>query len=170
MVHFGDRYDRLLQMSYVTRDMDAAVALAQAELGIAGLVRSEAAIEVLSYGKKRPLVVKSAIANHGGRQFEIIEPVSGAIGIYTETVDLSAHILNFHHVAIAVPGPYAEWERLLADVRASGDELAYLFPAEPCPEDKLAFCYVDTRRRIGHFTEYLWADPALKGRPVAPWL
>ncbi len=166
----GDRYGQLVQMSYITRDMDAAVAHAEAELGITGLSRGEAEIEVLSYGEKRPLAVKSAIANFGTRQFEIIQPVSGAIEVYTEAVDLSGHILNFHHVGIAVTGPWAEWQRLLEDVKASGDAFTYLFPAEPSPEDKLCFCYVDTRHRIGHYTEYLWADPSLAGIPAAPWL
>ncbi|MFD1958046.1 hypothetical protein ACFSHP_00870 [Novosphingobium panipatense] len=118
--------------------------------------------------------MKSAIANMGEpgavRQFEIIEPVSGVTEIYSGAVDLSAHILAFHHVAIAVPGPYAAWETLLDEVHASGDAMALLFPAVPSPEAGLCFCYVDTRRRIGHFTEYLWADPSLAGIPVAPWL
>lgn len=174
MTHLGARYGQLIQMSYATRDMDAAVAHAEAELGITGLRRSEAEIEVMSYGERRRLGVKSAIANIGApgalRQFEIIEPVSGVTQIYTDAVDLSAHVLAFHHVAVAVPGPYAAWEALLADVRASGDQFALLFPAEPSPDDKLCFCYVDTRRRIGHYTEYLWADPSLAGLPVAPWL
>lgn len=174
MTHLGARYGQLVQMSYVTRDMDAAVAHAETELGLTGLVRSQAEIEVLSYGERRPLAVKSAIANVGEpgkvRQFEIIEPIAGAIEVYTEAVDLAGHILNFHHVGVAVPGPHAAWEALLDEVRASGDELALLFPAEPSPEAKLCFCYVDTRRRIGHFTEYLWVDPALAGVAVAPWL
>ena len=169
-MHFGDRYGQLTQMSYITRDMDAAIAHCEAELGIGGFARSDAEIEVLSFGEKRPLHVRAAIANFGLRQFEIIEPVSGATSIYTDEVDLSRHILNFHHVAIGVPGDYAEWERLLGDVRASGDAFGYLFPAEPDPSTMLAFCYVDTRRRIGHYTEYLWAHPSLAGIAAAPWL
>ncbi|MCJ2178283.1 hypothetical protein [Novosphingobium album (ex Hu et al. 2023)] len=170
MIHLGDHYGQLVQMSYITRDMDAAVAHTEAEMGISGLSRGEAEIEVLSYGQKRPLIVKSAIANLGTRQFEIIQPVSGAIEIYTDAVDLSGHILNFHHIGIAVPGAYSEWERLLREVETSGDEFAYLFPAIPSPDDKLCFCYVDTRLRLGHYTEYLWADPSLAGIPAAPWL
>jgi hypothetical protein len=169
-VHFGERYGHLTQMSYITRDLDAAVAHCESELGIDGFALTDAEIEVLSYGEKRPLHVRAAIVNHGLNQFEIIEPVSGAIGIYTEEVDLSRHILNFHHVAIAVPGDYADWEQLLADVRASGDEFAFLFPSQPDPESKLCFCYVDTRKRIGHFTEYLWVHQSLAGVAAAPWL
>lgn len=169
-MHIGGHYGDLVQMSYVTRDMDAAIALAGSELGIDGFSRSESEIEVLSFGEKRMLGVKAAIANFGSRQFEIIQPVSGAIEIYTEAVDLSGRILNFHHVGIAVPGPCAAWNALLEEVRAAGDEFAYLFPAVPSPDDKLCFCYVDTRRRLGHYTEYLWADPSLAGIAAAPWL
>lgn len=169
-MHIGDRYGQLVQMSYITRDMDAAIAHCETELGISGFSRSESEIEVLSYGAVRKLGVKAAIANFNQRQFELIEPVSGATEIYTDEVDLSRHIINYHHIAIGIPGPYSEWERLLADVKASGDELAYLFPAVPDPSSKLCFCYVDTRKRIGHYTEYLWADPALAGIAAAPWL
>lgn len=172
--YIGRRYGQLVQMSYITRDMDAAVAHAEAELGLTGLAVSESEIPVLSYGERRTLEVRAAIGNvpgaGGTRQFEIIQPVSGATEIYTDAVDLAAHILNFHHVGIAVPGPYAQWEALLAEVRASGDAFAYLFPEEPGPDGKLCFCYVDTRRRWGHFTEFLWADPSLKGIAAAPWL
>src|SRR5579871_463992 len=169
-VHFGDRYGQLTQMSYITRDLDAAVEHCRTELGLDGFALSDAEIEVLSYGEKRPLHVRAAIVNHGLNQFEIIQPVSGAIEIYTDEVDLSKHILNFHHVAIGVPGDYAAWDELLADVKASDDELAYLFPAEPDPSSMLCFCYVDTRERIGHYTEYLWAHPSLAGVAAAPWL
>jgi hypothetical protein len=169
-VHFGDRYGQLTQMSYITRDMDAAVAHCESELGISDFSRSDSEIEVLSFGKKRPLRVRAAIYNDGLNQFEIIEPVSGATEIYTDEVDLSKHILNFHHVAIGVPGDYAAWEKLLEDVRASGDEFAFLFPAEPDPESMIQFCYVDTRKRVGHYTEYLWVHPSLAGVAAAPWL
>jgi len=169
-MHIGDRYAQLTQMSYITRDMDAALAHCEAELGITGFARSDSEIEVMSFGQKRMLRVKAAIVNFGTRQLELIEPVSGATEIYTDEVDLDKHIINFHHIAIGVPGDYSAWERLLADVRASGDDFAYLFPAEPAPQTKLAFCYVDTRKRLGHYTEYLWADPSLAGIAAAPWL
>ncbi len=164
----GERYGELFQMSYITRDLDAALAHARDELGIEDFHTSESEIDVLSYGQPRKLAVRAAMANIGSRQLEIIQPVSGAIEIYTDEVDLSGHILNFHHTAIAVRGGYEEWQRLLAEVAESGDELAYLFPAEQHPAQGLAFCYVDTRHRIGHFTEFLWVDPALNGLHAIP--
>jgi hypothetical protein len=167
-VTIGERYGDLFQMSYITRDLDAAVAHARDALGIDSFHTSESEIEVLSYGQLRKLAVRAAMANIGTRQLEIIQPVSGAIEIYTDAVDLSGHILKFHHTAIAVRGDYEEWRKLLAEVAESGDELAYLFPAEQHAGQGLSFCYVDTRHRIGHFTEFLWVDPALKGLHAIP--
>ena len=96
------------------------------------------------------------------------QPVAGAIEVYTDEVDLSGHILNFHHIAIAVRGGFDNWLALLDEVRASGDEFAFLCPAEPTPEDKVCFCYVDTRKRLGHYTEFLWIDEALKPMAAMP--
>lgn len=164
----GGRYGDLFQMSYVTRDLDAAIAHAKEHLGIESFHTSASEIEVLSHGEKRTLAVRAAMATIGGRQLEIIQPVSGATEIYTDAVDLSAHILGFHHIAIAVRGGYEEWQALLAEVEASGDAFAYLFPAEQRPDQGLSFCYVDTRPRIGHYTEFVWVDPALSGLHVIP--
>lgn len=167
-MQLGERYGDLFQMSYITRDLDAAMAHCRAELGIEEFHTTDAEVEVLSYGEVKPLKIRAAMANIGRRQFEIIQPVSGATQVYTDDVDLSGHILNFHHIAIAVRGGIDAWFELLEEVRASGDEFAFLFPPEPTREEKLCFCYVDTRKRLGHVTEYLWLDESLKGAPAIP--
>ena len=161
-------YANLFQMSYITRDLDAAMAHCKAELGIERFDTTDAEVEVLSFGKLRPLKIRAAFGNVGRNQLELIEPVSGAIEIYTDEVDLSKHIINFHHIAIAVRGGIAEWRALLAEVRESGDEFADLVPPEPSDDDKLCFAYVDTRKRLGHYTEYLWIDEAIKPLPSMP--
>lgn len=167
-MQYGTRYGDLFQMSYVTRDLDAAVALATSELGLPGFRMSQSSIEVLAGGRVQTLAVRAAVTVVGRNQFEIIEPLSGPIEIYTAAADLSARLLTFHHVGIAARGDYAEWTRLLGEVRASGDEIAYLYPATPAPDDKVSFCYVDTRAQLGHYTEYLWWHPSLTGSPSFP--
>lgn len=162
------RYGELFQMSYITRDLDAAMAHCREAMGIDTFSTTDADLEVLNFGKLRPLKIRAAMANIGRHQFELIQPISGAIEVYTDEVDLSAHIINYHHIAIAVRGGLDEWRRLLAEVRASGDEFAYLLPHEPNEEDKLCFCYVDTRKRLGHYTEFLWVDEAIKPIPAMP--
>lgn len=159
------RYGELFQMSYITRDLDEAMDHCRKELGIEAFATTEADIEVMSFGQMRPLKIRAAMANIGRNQFELIQPISGAIEVYTDEVDLDAHIINYHHIAIAVRGPLENWLALLDEVRASGDEFAFLMPPEPTAEDKVCFCYVDTRKRLGHYTEYLWVDESIK--PVA---
>jgi len=164
----ASRYGDLFQMSYITRDLDAAMEHCRKELGVTHFDTSESEVEVLSYGQVRPLKIRAAFANIGRNQLELIQPVSGAVEIYTDEVDLDAQIITYHHIAIAVRGPHAEWLKLLDEVKASGDEFAYLFPPVQGPDDKVCFCYVDTRKRLGHYTEYLWIDEALKPMPAMP--
>ncbi len=162
----ASRYGELFQMSYITRDLDAAMAHAKAEVGIQHFDTTDAEVEVYSFGAMKQLKIRAAFANVGRHQFEIIQPVSGgATTVYTDEVDLSKHILNFHHIAIAVRGGIQQWRELIAEVRASGDDFALLAPVEATDDDKVCFAYVDTRKRIGHYTEYLWVDEAIK--PIA---
>lgn len=169
-MHLGDRFGDLFQLSYITRDMDQAIEHCRTALGIESFHRSQSTTEVLSGGRVQSLTVKAAMANIGNHQLEIIEPVSGPVEVYTDAVDLSGHLLNFHHIAIAVRGGRAGWDKLQSELHDSGDEIAFLFPAAPSPDDKVRFCYVDTRARIGHYTEYLWWDEALTGLPSFPAL
>ena len=167
-MQLGLRYGELFQMSYITRDIHAAVAHAQKELGITNFSVADTGAPVLSGGTVQDLRVRVAVANIGRHQFEIVEPVSGPIHIYTDAVDLDAHLLNFHHIAIAVRGGYDQFEKLLAEVRASGDEIAFLNPTGKVEDPMVAFCYVDTRKRLGHYTEYMWWHESLRDQPSVP--
>jgi hypothetical protein len=162
------RYGDLFQMSYITRDLEAAMAHCRETLGVETFHVTDAEVEVLSFGRLRPLKLRAAMANIGRNQLELIEPISGAIEIYTDEVDLSKHIINFHHVAIAVRGGIDAWLALVEEVRASGDDFAFLAPPEPSRDDKLCFAYVDTRKRLGHYTEYMWVDESIKPIPAMP--
>jgi hypothetical protein len=165
----ASRYGQLFQMSYITRDLDAAMAHAREHMGVEHFDTTDAEVDVLSFGEMKKLKIRAAFANIGRNQFEIIQPVSGgATSVYTDEVDLSGHILNFHHIAIAVRGGIDQWRELLAEVRASGDEFALLAPAVETDDDKVCFAYVDTRKRIGHYTEYLWVDEGIKPIPAMP--
>jgi hypothetical protein len=167
----ADRYGQLFQMSYITRDMDAAVAHCEKELGITNFSVAETGAPVLSGGTVQEIRLVAAIANIGRHQFEILQPLSGPTHVYTDAVDLDAHIINFHHIAIAVTGGYDKFREALAEVRASGDEIAFLHPpAETGEEPVVAFMYVDTRKRLGHYTEYLWWSEAMAGQPSIPVL
>jgi hypothetical protein len=162
------RFGDIFQLSYVTRDRDLAVEFATAKLGIDNFHTFAAQAPVLSRGDMHVLDLKVAVANMGTHQFEIIEPVAGPTWIYTEGKDLDRQPLIFHHVGIAVMGPFQAWQETLASLRADGDEIVQICEPQPGEEPMACFAYVDNRRTLGHHTEYLWWSPALNGTPTMP--
>jgi hypothetical protein len=173
-MHLGKRFGDMFQLSYITNDMDRALAHAADKLGITGFHVAETGAPVLCDGKVQDLKLVAAIANIGRQQFEILQPISGPTHVYTDYVDLDAQLLNFHHIAVAVRGPYANFEALLEEVREQGDEISFLHPPaegpEPMPDPMVAFAYVNMRPKIGHHVEYLWWAPQLDGLPSFPKL
>ena len=162
--YFGD----LFQASYVAKDRDRAVELAQSQMGVDNFVLFDSQAPVLSGGKVQTLSLRVAVANIGRHQFEIIQPVSGPTHIYTDGMDMDGRVMSFHHLALAVTGSYSRWEEALRQLRASGNEIAFLSPAEPVDKPMACFAYVDTRKTLGHYTEYLWWAPELNGNPAFP--
>jgi hypothetical protein len=170
MLDYGARFGDLFQLGYVTRDLDAALDHCREELGLEGFHQSQSCAPVLAGGRVQELHLRSACLNLGRNQIELIQPISGPIEAYTEAIDLAARIINFHHVAIAVRGPFSEFERVRREVGNSGDPVAFFHPADSQDEPLVAFMYVDTRERIGHYTEYLWWADKLTGMPQFPRL
>lgn len=155
-------------MSYVTQDLGAAMDIAGKKLGIDHFHVIDTEYAALVGGEVRDLRLKAAIANTERHQFEIIQPVSGAIEVYTDDIDYRGRALAFHHVGLAVTGPFASWEAVEAEVCASGDGFVVVCPPEPEPDPKVRYGYVDTRAWCGHYTEYLWWAPELNGNPAFP--
>jgi hypothetical protein len=162
--HFGD----LFQLSYVAKDRDTGVAFASSKLGIDNFFRFDARAPVLSRGVVQDLVLRVAVANVGTHQFEIIEPVSGPIWIYTDGFDLNRQALTLHHAGVAVVGPFAAWQETIAKLQADGDEIVQVSTAPASAPPSACFAYVDNRRTLGHFTEYLWWAPSMNGTPTMP--
>ena len=83
----------------------------------------------------------------GDMQYELIEPVSGMVDIYSDALPAD-NSLQFHHAAFRV----ADWDALRQQVSRSG--LAVVFEGGG---DALKFLYVDARGLLGHHLEYVWA-------------
>lgn len=162
------RFGDLFQLSYVAKSRDQAVELASRKLGIDNFTLFDSVAPVISRGVVQDLSLKVAVANVGTHQFEIIEPVAGPTWIYTDGVDLDRQALTFHHAGLAVMGPYASWLDTLEQLRADGDEIVQISALDPGTEPRACFAYVDNRRSLGHFTEYLWWAPSLNGSPAFP--
>jgi hypothetical protein len=161
-------YRHMFQVSYVTRDLDRAVAVLGEKLGHEDFAILEAEAPLLVRGEAAGFKLRVALANVGARQFEVIQPVSGAVDVYLDGVDYERNVVTLHHVGLAVPGPYSEWEKLEREVRASGQEFAILSAPMPGPKQMARFGYVDTRPWLGHFTEYLWWSQDMPPSPAFP--
>ena len=152
-------YGDIFQIGYVARDLEKAMAFLDKKMGAREFSVREHELTLLADGEERPLTMRVAMANIGNRQIEIIQPVSGATGIYTNGVDYDRSVITFHHLGILIPGPLDAWTKMEEEVRAAGEEFALYFSIDAENDFRLRFAYVDTRADCGHFTEYLWWSP-----------
>jgi len=155
-------YRDLLQLGYVTKDLDRATAFFERKLGAGAFAVSDYELTADFGGRMRDYAMRVALAWAGDHQIEIIQPVSGAVEFYRDGIDFDRHVVALHHIGIAVEGPLAAWDEMVENVRASGDDFTVLFAADPSPDFGVRFGYVDTRAHYGHFTEYLWWSPGVK--------
>jgi extradiol dioxygenase family protein len=162
-------YRHMFQVSYVTKDLDRAVAFLGKKLGCDDFAIIEPEAPILVRGEPKTFKLRVAIANVGGHQFEVIQPVSGAIDVYRDGIEYGRSVATLHHVGLALQGPYSEWERLEEELRAAGQEFVIVSAPMPGPKQMVRFGYVDTRPHLGHFTEYLWwSDELPAGNPAFP--
>jgi hypothetical protein len=158
----------MFQTGYVTRDLDQAMVAVERELGAKDFLVMEPTVPVWADGESDEITMRVAIASKGKRQLEIIQPISGAIGLYTDGIDFDAADLIFHHIGFGVTGPHANWENLEAEVASQGSTFKVLSKPVPGPDPMARYGYVDTRRWCGHYTEFLWWSEALFDSPTYP--
>ena len=92
------RYGELFQMSYITRDLDAAMAHCRERLGMEQFHTTDAEVEVLSYGKLRPLKIRAAMASsmpdgHAHHMPSVTESDSGVRALAEALAAVSLHTL-----------------------------------------------------------------------------
>lgn len=145
-MHLTNHY----QNAYVTRDIDRAVELLQRQHGLTGEVqRLDAAMEVRTAEGQGGSTLKLAFLWAGRLQYEVIQPMSGLVGLYKDAVR-EDRLLQFHHVAMRVD----DWDGLLADIAAEKKTIALQGEAGP-----IKFLYVDARDTLGHYLEYVSGPP-----------
>ena len=84
-----------------------------------------------------------------GLQYELIQPVSGLVDIYSDALP-DDDGLKFHHICTRVD----DW----ADFRARVDQQDLPVVLEG-GGDLLKFLYLDARKLVGHYLEYVWMTP-----------
>ncbi|TGD73566.1 hypothetical protein E4634_11105 [Mangrovimicrobium sediminis] len=139
------------QNAYVTRDIEAAMALAQQRYGIDSFIQFDVDMDMLTPDGPRRSISKAALGWSGGFNFELIEPVGGELDIYSAYLPPD-NSLRLHHVCMRT----FDWDATLADIAANGWPIAFEGHMEG-----LKFVYVDARETFGHYLEYLYAEPEM---------
>jgi hypothetical protein len=154
------------QNAYVTHDLDAAMALLGRQYGVGNYIVFEPDMILKTPSGDKPAKVRAALAWCGGLQIELIEPVSGFVDPYLPYLpaDKSNPTPRLHHIAVRRDDLIAMRE----EIGRSGLPLAFEGSVPG-----LIFVYLDARESLGHYFEYVWAEPAMwdatgwpKDRPV----
>lgn len=139
------------QMAYVTADMAGAKRIYAETYGVT-------AFHELTYDTPDGKVAL-ALANVGGMEIELIQPLVGA-RLYADVLVGGDSALVFHHAAIRIEGSLADWDAYAASL----DPGRHPVVLQGAMADDLRFLYTDERTRLGHYVEHLWFSPELRAR------
>lgn len=153
------RLENHYQNAYITRDLDRAIEVFRTQHGFDAFRSFEISYELKLRGTVGTASIKLALGWIGNLQYELIQPVSGLVDIYTAELR-DASVMQFHHVAMRV----LDWDGFRADV----DRLKLAVVMEGGTPGLTQWLYIDARETVGHYIEYCYTPPerwaALGGR------
>jgi len=141
------------QNAYVTHDLDRAIALCSATMGISGFVAMDYELPLRTSQGDTSITLRVATGWNGPLQIELIQPVSGHVAPYVGGLptDPNDFVPRFHHVAVRRNDPAA----LARELATLG--LPVIFETGG---NGIASTFVDATSRIGHPVEFVCADAA----------
>jgi len=137
------------QNGYITRDVESAILQFRNRGGVDRVISFEGPVEVTTPKGHGLAVTKLAFIWINNLQYELIQPVSGLVDIYSDELPADESI-KLHHVCMRVP----EWDKF----RDRADKMGFPVVLEG-GNDALKFLYLDTRDFLGHYLEYVWMTP-----------
>jgi hypothetical protein len=141
--------ERHYQNAYVTPNLEQALVKLRTEHGVGDFMCIDSSIPVWTPGGEGVATTRIALGWVGDLQYELIQPISGPVGIYSDAVR-EDQLLRFHHVAMRAD----DWDALRGDIDGRARSIVYRGQT-----DGLKFVYVDARDTLGHYLEYVWATP-----------
>ena len=134
------------QNAYVTRDVKKGLEAFQQRANVDRVLTYEGSIPVTTPEGAGIQTNKLAFIWVGDLQYELIQPISGSVRIYSDALPADDS-LQFHHICMRV----ADW----GEFRARVDRQPYRVVLEGGNE-LLRFLYLDARPFLGHYLEYTW--------------
>jgi hypothetical protein len=140
------------QNAYVTRDIDKGISFMETRYGVHGLAPIDLELDVVTPQGRDKVVMRLAVAWVGKLNVELIQPVSGCIDHYVDSlpVDNDDFSPRFNHIAMRRD----DFDAMRSEITCLN--LPILFEGS---FDGLRYIYVDARKELGHLLEYVWATP-----------
>lgn len=137
-------FGRFFQTAYVTRDLDAAMALFRARHG-------DVDYKVME-GQARPdgipaAAQRIALTYVGDVMIELIQPSLEIATIYDYALPDDAESMCLHHLGYLIEDYHQTFGELT--------KLGYSLPSAGSFGDLLDYIYADTRAEFGHFSEFI---------------
>jgi Glyoxalase/Bleomycin resistance protein/Dioxygenase superfamily len=155
------------QNAYVTTDMDQALAVWRDSFDVPSfyVFTNDAPGMECSH----PYQLKIALANVGGVEIELIEPLDGNAMYSAALPKDGSFAIRFHHICMRIDGPLANFEAHMASFDPATHPMAY----RGGMADLMRFAYTDERATLGHYVEHVWFDADFYGQmssaiPVYP--
>lgn len=153
MERLSDLFGDLMQIAYVTDDIDAATEYLQADLGTAPFHINRGSslggeIEVAGEIADE-WVIDAAISYAGSTNIEIIRPVRGAVQLYSNRIRPGSPV-SFHHLGYRVD----DFDAASAIVSAAGRSWV-----QHATWGDIRFGYLDLTDELGHYVEVMELGP-----------
>lgn len=144
-------YKNTFQVAWVTNDVERAAKTFKEEQGVELAIFRGFSLDVFD---SDPLVIDVALGYVGDVQFEVIEPVSGPIALYTRHLPASGeYTMKFHHLC----NRFDTVEELEKAV-AADQERGVTIEVNGSFGESGRFAYADTRDTLGVYQEYAVLD------------
>ncbi len=139
------------QNAYVTHDIHKAMDALTERYGLTGYILFEPEMILKTPEGDRPASVKASLAWAGNLNIELIQPVRGFQDHYLPYLpaDKADFTPRFHHVAVRRD----DLDAMRAEIARLGLPIA--FEGEV---PGLVYIYLDARKTLGHYLEYVWAS------------
>lgn len=137
------------QNGYITRDIEKAIAQFARRSGVEDIKSFEVTVPVSTPRGKGEATNKLAFIWINNLQYELIQPVSGLVDVYTDHLPEDDSIV-FHHACMRID----DWSTFRKRVDAKGYPVVLEGGSEA-----LKYVYLDARDYVGHYLEYVWATP-----------
>lgn len=152
---FSDLFRNVMQIAYVTDDLDAATAYFESTLGTVKCrttyKSSLGGVVVVDGETAQEWVIDVALVNAGATNLEIIRPVSGSVEMYRDAIRPGA-VATFHHLGFLVD----DFDEATAMVTAAGKA----WSQRGTLEGAMRFGYVDMTAELGHHVEIMELQPS----------